>query len=355
MSIISHPDRTATRRVHLEAYFQDSVLKDDNSFICTSYRDCLGRCHGKSYFAGQLHYLGTHYDLEHNGKDLRIVVIGQDYGSPNLAYNMTLRDGDIRGSAAVGFQRRNPHMRGTTSTLRLLLGRDPGTDPEGESLRFGGSSHIFDGFALVNSLLCSAYTNPGVWGAARGEPTPEMYRNCGRHLRACLEILQPNVIVLQGIGDLNWWFHQNILSSPPTRSPHVGRLFGNDSLIFPLPHPSARGRPYLTWGNSPNSTYLRETIVPTIRQFVPRSIPDDDAPVSIRSDAQMAATREAITAGGVLSPDGRLHVKHISDGFGFIEEADLLRGVLRLVDKESGAETIFADADALMSAGWAVD
>ena len=44
-------------------------------------------------------------------------------------------------------------MRGTTLPRRLLLGREPGTDAEGERLLDG---HIFDGFALVNFLLCSA-------------------------------------------------------------------------------------------------------------------------------------------------------------------------------------------------------
>lgn len=68
-----------------------------------------------------------------------------------------------------------------------------------------------------------------------------------------------------------------------------------------------------------------------------------------------AATRSAIEAGGVLSPDGRLHFKHISDGFGFIEPSDLASGVLRVVDKKTGAATVFADADTLLRAGWAVD
>ena len=52
----------------------------------------------------------------------------------------------IDGSAGKGFQGRNPHMRGTTSILRLLLDRCPGTDDEGERL-FGedkGTAHIFE-------------------------------------------------------------------------------------------------------------------------------------------------------------------------------------------------------------------
>lgn len=48
-------------------------------------------------------------------------------------------------------------MRGTSSTLRLLLGREPGDDEEGERLLDG---HIFGGFALVNYLLCMALKKP---------------------------------------------------------------------------------------------------------------------------------------------------------------------------------------------------
>ena len=50
-----------------------------------------------------------------------------------------------------------------------------------------------------------------------------------------------------------------------------------------------------------------------------------------------AETRAAIGDGGVLSPEVRLHFKHIDGAFGFIEEADLWAGVLRLVDKKTGA------------------
>ncbi len=73
------------------------------------------------------------------------------------------------------------------------------------------------------------------------------------------------------------------------------------------------------------------------------------------SDTAEKATREAIEAGGVLSPDGVLHLKHIPSGFGYIGLTDLIRGELRVVDKETKAETTFASVDDLIAAGWAVD
>ena len=73
------------------------------------------------------------------------------------------------------------------------------------------------------------------------------------------------------------------------------------------------------------------------------------------SDELKAATREAISAGGALSSDGRLHLKHSSSAFGYIELDNLVRNELRVVDKQTGAASLFADTDALICAGWAVD
>ena len=53
--------------------------------------------------------------------------------------------------------------------------------------------------------------------------------------------------------------------------------------------------------------------------------------------------------------DGNLHLKHVTSGFSTIAEGDLWSGVLRIVDRQSGAETAFANVDALIAAGWVLD
>lgn len=60
--------------------------------------------------------------------------------------------------AGGGHPGRNPHMRGTTSALRILFGNGLGADWEGEFVTTvnGERFHVFDAFALVNVLLCSA-------------------------------------------------------------------------------------------------------------------------------------------------------------------------------------------------------
>ena len=66
---------------------------------------------------------------------------------------------------------RNPHMRGTTSLLRCCWAASPGRYA-GEFIDLAGAPvHVFEMFALVNFLLCSAITKPdaetsGVAGVA---------------------------------------------------------------------------------------------------------------------------------------------------------------------------------------------
>ena len=74
------------------------------------------------------------------------------------------------------------------------------------------------------------------------------------------------------------------------------------------------------------------------------------------SDDLKAQTRDVIEGRDILaSRDGQLHLKHLASGFGTIAEDDLRSGVLRVVDRQTGAETSFASADELIAAGWTLD
>ena len=158
----SNPARTARRIRKLEEYVRCDLLYNER-FICKHHQDC--RASAPPYFyEGQMSHVGKHYDLRVGGQELGIVVVGQEYGQELTGVDLEGRTAMIDGSAGKGFQGRNPHMRGTTSILRLLLDRRPGD--EGERL-FGedkGTAHIFDGFALVNALLCSAVKKPSEGG-----------------------------------------------------------------------------------------------------------------------------------------------------------------------------------------------
>ncbi len=82
----------------------------------------------------------------------------------------------------------------------------------------------------------------------------------------------------------------------------------------------------------------------------------DTHPTNDWSDDLKAQTRDAIEGRGLfVSRDGYLHLMHAASTAGTIAEGDLARGVLRVVERRTGAETTFANAAELIAAGWVID
>jgi hypothetical protein len=50
-----------------------------------------------------------------------------------------------------------------------------------------------------------------------------------------------------------------------------------------------------------------------------------------------------------------LHFKHIEGSFGLVDTSDILRGAIKLLDKRTMRETVFASVEELISEGWTVD
>jgi len=270
MEIRSDPDRTRQRLDALDQYFQSEVFHGEK-FVCK----CCSKCtesHPKHFFKGQLHHVGTHYDLRANGRPFRIAIIGQEDGSSWEFQTLEDRRCRIRKSAANGFAKRNPHMRGTTSALRLIFGREPDTDTGGEFLSIGGQRvHLFECFVLINFLLCSALAAaPGSerprHGAARGNSTPVMRANCATHLRKALQVLEPNLIIAQGVGVSKWMAAAGMGTS--TKESEEIEFGAGRALMLKFSHPAARFP--LNWGTSASTPYLLETVKPTIRSAVAR-------------------------------------------------------------------------------------
>lgn len=121
----SDPERTRERFRRLREYVRQNLLVD-GQFICKHYRKCLASSPNRdAFYEGQMSHLGKHYDLTVDGQELRIVVVGQEYGSRHRC--VTLEERTAMGDRSKGFKGRNPHMRGTTSLLRLMLGRTAGS------------------------------------------------------------------------------------------------------------------------------------------------------------------------------------------------------------------------------------
>lgn len=268
MAITCNQQKTAERCQALEAYLTANVLGAE--FTCRHYEACRSS-HAGTFYEGQLHHLGRFYNVVSDGVPFRVVIVGQEYGegpprvSCQVRYGKIMSSGlDCRFKARDGYTARNPHMKGTTSVLRLLFGIPLGVDHDSEFLTIGGERcHLFEAFALVNYLLCSAVsTDQGT----RGQATPTMKKNCQQHFRKTLEILEPVVIIVQG-KSFWWWVREAFDKVPVTQEAkdlpvYIVRLGSIQAFVAVFTHPSA---PFPhNWGTNDHTPYLRKTVKPSV-------------------------------------------------------------------------------------------
>jgi hypothetical protein len=149
----------------------------------------------------------------------------------------------------------------------VLLGQGLGTDYAGEFVHplKGKPFHIFDGFALVNRLLCSA----GSVNSSQGRPTATMFSNCTNHFSATLKILQPTIVILQGKAVVT--STSTVLERGRTYDQfhYEAHLGSNRMIVCTFSHPSAHGD--LRWGDKPTAPYLKTVVAPTLRKALRRS------------------------------------------------------------------------------------
>jgi len=157
-------------------------------------------------------------------------------------------------------------MRGITLALRTIFGLGPGVDHRDEFVEpvNGRQFHLFDGFALVNRLLCSA----GLPSSSQGRPTPTMFGNCAQHFQSTLTILDPTLVILQGGAVAK----QTNAILQPIRAfdehHYEAHLDGKRIIVCAFSHPSARG--HLRWGDRPGSPYFMQVVGPTLNDAVRR-------------------------------------------------------------------------------------
>lgn len=270
----SDPATTKKRVARLRAYMDANVLSPERRFCCDARDECRDSIRdGHRFHEAQLSHVGRHYDLAADGRPMRVMVVGQECGvaaPPKVTLDrrrQILLDSGLRHGyytdRGAGLKGRNPHMRGTTSALRVAFGLGLGHEHREEWLDLAGERcHIFDAFALVNVLLCAA----GPRGSSRGASTPTMRRNCLRHFVASLAILEPTLVILHGHGVAAW------TAEAFGERTHVGEhvdeanIAGRRVLICRFSHPAAhapRG-----WGAALDAPYLRRVVQPTMRRAV---------------------------------------------------------------------------------------
>ena len=77
-------------------------------------------------------------------------------------------------------------------------------------------------------------------------------------------------------------------------------------------------------------------------------------PASSWSESLQQQTRDAIEQMPV-TPDGRIHFKHPTLGYAYATLDDLFNDCLILRSKTGSDEHLFAEVEALLQAGWAID
>jgi len=252
----------------LENYFQKSVL-NRKRFICSHYRECRSSFSG-DFFKGQLHHVGRYYDLSVDSMPFRIVVVGKEYGYDFQHFSLQKRYEQLMTDTRTGLfekpwyrRKLNPHMKGTTSLLRLLFGIPLGFDINDEFVTVGDSSfHVYDGFALVNYFLCSAV----IPGTPTSRPTREMRENCFGHFRKALSLLEPTVIAVQGKTIWDPVKKAFDLVEPVSDALFRATLNGQESFLCLFSHPSARKD--LRWVANEPTPYLLETVVPAVERIL---------------------------------------------------------------------------------------
>lgn len=266
MVLVSDLAESMRRQVELTAYMDRHVLGPDG-FCCSSEAQCLASAMAQKepidFAAGQLSHVGEFYELEEDGFPLRILVIAMETGRLDNGVTLPRRRRQVLDSAALPPRSRNPHMVGVTHALRTLHGRPVGDDPDGELLDFGESHnrvHMFDGYAMANVRLCTSVNA----GTTKSRPTSVMTKNCVRHLRETVRILEPTVCVVQGTPIPKALVP--IVTSRRKVAPHLAEVTigGVQTLMAEFSHPTAYAD--LNWGRWTNMPYLQYTVIPTLKE-----------------------------------------------------------------------------------------
>lgn len=244
------------RRADLESYLAENVWNRDQGFICLSGKICRRSAHhrtGVGFYAAQGHMVGPCYDIEANGRPFRVLVIPMETGTTNQHTTVERRTEAVL-EAIDG--RRKAHMHGVMFALRLAFGIP--YREEKEHIEFSNDdtpAHLYESYAMANLLLCSAVA----MGTKSSKSTGVMRGSCSRHMRETIRILEPTLVISQGVG-LDETLRASLGVTRPIDE-HVAmcELDGNPFVWVSLRHPTRN------W-SSANQPYLNSVVVPAITQ-----------------------------------------------------------------------------------------
>ena len=213
-------------------------------------------------FEGQGTHVGAHYDMYEDGTEWRVMVIGMETGRADEHVSNAARTVDQDDAIRMTFNQRHAHMRGTTSALRVAFGGEFGGDRAGELLDLGEQReavHVMNAYALVNMRLCSATKG----GSFRSAANSTMTNNCFPHLVRTVEILEPTLCILQGMGAYKDVAHCMRVIEELTPNLAAVQFGTHRTMFFRGNHPSA-ARSTTGYGTVSPSEYFRRIVEPSI-------------------------------------------------------------------------------------------
>lgn len=254
--------KTKMRFEALKDQYKAHGLSADD-FRCKSFSECsLSQKPGtKKQYAGGTACLMPFYDVEYNGKEVRVLVIGEETGyMANTKYG-TFDNLDIHQRTILNctnWRGKTNHIKGTLITLQRLFEVE--------------TEYIYASFALSNLLRCAFQLATNMNSVSKVTDTPIMRRNCLNYLIDEIKILEPTLIIVQGSWALGGQtpfitrLSQSLGTTATLLKGNKDNKYGlyklNFFMCITTHHPSLYGRWIANWSNDslwPMIDYLKET------------------------------------------------------------------------------------------------
>ena len=188
----------------------------------------------------------------------------------------------------------NPTFAGEWGAPFFLVGQAPGPAERETRRPFSGRAGkeldrwmLRAGFANAEEFrhltyiaaLMRCFPGRNKTGTGDLRPPPAAVKNCAHWLDAELELLEPQVIILVGQMAIARFL------GPGPLEQRVGRSFGENPVMVPLPHPSGQSR----WLNDPLNRKRLERALTLIKKLRTR-LRQDPTRTRARASARLTAT-----------------------------------------------------------------
>ncbi len=181
-------EKTKTRFLALKNYYKVHGLSPDD-FHCKYFAECAASQKSRTIkqYAGGTAALMPFYDVEYNGKEIRVLIIGKETGYMENTRYGTFDNLDIHRRQILkctNWRGKNNHIKGTLITLQRLFGVE--------------TEYTYASFALSNLLRCSFQKEANLNSVSSVADTKTMRQNCINYLIDEIKILEPTLIITQG-------------------------------------------------------------------------------------------------------------------------------------------------------------